>query len=117
MSTVAHAVAAHPQHAAVVHTTPIAGGPSFAQEVQNWALNWQPVLMIVFFAAILFVLWRTLKVMPRTKPQQIKPSSDQSVTFADIAGVDEAKAELAEIVEFLRDPKSFHALGAKVPKG
>ncbi|HWJ50310.1 MAG TPA: AAA family ATPase, partial [Solirubrobacteraceae bacterium] len=48
---------------------------------------------------------------------QIKPSSGQATTFADIAGVDEAKAELQEIVEFLRDPKSFHALGAKVPKG
>src|SRR5579872_7319976 len=107
------------QHASAVVSTPVASTPhtSFATEVQNWALNWQPVLMIVFFAAILFVLWRTLKVMPRTKPQQIKPSSDQSVTFADIAGVDEAKAELAEIVEFLRDPKSFQALGAKVPKG
>ena len=73
--------------------------------------------MIVFFAAIIFVMWRTLKVMPRVKPQQIKPASNQSVSFADIAGVDEAKAELQEIVEFLRDPKPFHALGAKVPKG
>ena len=52
-------------------------------------------------------MWRTLKVMPRIKPQQIKPASNQAVTFADIAGVDEAKAELQEIVEFLRDPKPF----------
>jgi cell division protease FtsH len=113
-----HAVAAHPavaQAHAVVHTTPV--HTSFAQEVQNWAYNWQPVLMIVFFSALLFVLWRTLKVMPRIKPQQIKPASDQSVSFDDIAGVDEAKAELQEIVEFLREPKRFHALGAKVPKG
>jgi cell division protease FtsH len=119
VSAPAHALAGHAasQHATIVSSGPVASGPSFAQEVQNWALNWQPVLMIVFFAAILFVLWRTLKVMPRTKPQQIKPSSDQSVTFADIAGVDDAKAELAEIVEFLRDPKAFQALGAKVPKG
>jgi cell division protease FtsH len=62
-------------------------------------------------------MWRTLKVMPRTKPQQIKPAAKQSVTFADIAGVDDAKAELLEIVEFLRDPREFRALGAQVPKG
>jgi cell division protease FtsH len=90
---------------------------SIVQEIQTQAYNWSPVLMILFFAALLYVMWRTLKVMPRVKPQQIKPASDQSVSFADIAGVDEAKAELEEIVEFLRDPKPFHARGAKVPKG
>ena len=90
---------------------------SIVQEIQTQAYNWSPVLMILFFSALLYVMWRTLKVMPRVKPQQIKPASDQSVSFADIAGVDEAKAELEEIVEFLRDPKPFHARGAKVPKG
>jgi cell division protease FtsH len=90
---------------------------SLVQEIQTQAYNWSPVLMILFFSALLYVMWRTLKVMPRVKPQQIKPASDQSVSFADIAGVDEAKAELEEIVEFLRDPKPFHARGAKVPKG
>jgi cell division protease FtsH len=90
---------------------------SFSQEVQNFALNWEPLIAILFFVVIIVVMWRMLKVMPRVKPQRIKPSSDQSVTFADIAGVDDAKAELQEIVEFLREPKSFHALGAKVPKG
>ena len=39
------------------------------------------------------------------------------VTFADVAGVDEAKEELQEVVEFLRDPGKFRALGAKIPKG
>ncbi len=108
-------------HAAIARaaTVPVAAAPhiSFAQELQNQALNWEPVIAILFFTALIFMMWRMLKVMPRIKPQRIKPSSGQSVTFADIAGVDEAKAELQEIVEFLREPKSFHALGAKVPKG
>jgi len=107
-------------HTVVVHTVasrPLVTHTSFAQEIQNFAYNWEPVVAVLFFAAIIFILWRTLKVMPRVKPQQIKPASNQSVSFADIAGVDEAKAELKEIVEFLRDPKPFQALGAKVPKG
>ncbi len=43
--------------------------------------------------------------------------TDQTVTFQDVAGADEEKEELAEIVEFLRDPKQFTAMGAKIPKG
>jgi cell division protease FtsH len=119
-SRLAHALlvqAQTPVPAARVSPAAAAAGPSFATEIQNWALQWEPVLMIVFFSALLFVLWRTLKVMPRVKPQQIKPASKQAVSFADVAGVDEAKAELQEIVEFLRDPRPFQALGAKVPKG
>ncbi len=92
-------------------------GTSLVNKIQEWSYQWSSVVMILFFAALLYLMWRTLKVMPRVKPQQIKPASDQSVSFEDIAGVDEAKAELQEIVEFLRDPKQFEALGAKVPKG
>jgi cell division protease FtsH len=118
---VSHAAAiAAAHHAAIVdaHAAAAAAAePSFTQQLQTWALNWEPVVAILFFGALIFIMWRTLKVMPRVKPQRIKPTSGQSVSFADIAGVDEAKAELSEIVEFLREPKSFHALGAKVPKG
>jgi cell division protease FtsH len=43
--------------------------------------------------------------------------SDKVVTFNDVAGVDEAKEELQEIIEFLRDPKKFSRLGGRIPKG
>src|SRR3954452_19113441 len=83
-------------------------------EVQTWVLTWAPVL---FMALIVFFLWRTIKLMPRTKPQQIKPESKQSIGWDEIAGADEAKHELREVVEFLREPRRFKGLGAKVPKG
>jgi cell division protease FtsH len=90
---------------------------SLVQKIQEWSYQWSSLVMILFFAALIYLMWRTLKVMPRVKPQQIKPSSNQSVAWKDIAGADEVKAELQEIVEFLRDPKQFEKLGAKVPKG
>src|SRR3954469_15047814 len=83
-------------------------------EVENWIVTWVPIL---FMGLLVFFIWRTTKLMPRTKPQQIKPESASSIGWDDVAGADEAKAELAEVIEFLRDPARFRALGAKVPKG
>src|SRR6266550_2434847 len=89
----------HPLPARTVTAQSSVPQASISQDIQNWATEWYPVIGIVFFVSLVFLMWRTLKVMPRIKPQRIKPASDQSVTFADIAGVDEAKAELQEIVE------------------
>jgi cell division protease FtsH len=83
-------------------------------DLQNFAITWLP---LIFMAALVFLVWRTLKVMPRTKPQQIKPETKLEVAWDDIAGADEAKLELREVVEFLSDPARFRKLGAKVPKG
>jgi cell division protease FtsH len=116
-----HAALLHAHAHAVTKAAPIAAPPvvhaSFVQNLQNAALNWEPVIAILFFVVIIAVMWRMLKVMPKVKPQQIKPASHQAVGWKDIAGVDDARGELEEIVEFLRDPKQFEELGAKVPKG
>jgi cell division protease FtsH len=99
---------------AVVSVPPPPAGPSFWDTTKENILVWAP---IVFMALICIVLWRTMKLMPRTKPQQLKPESKTSIGWDQVAGAGEAKAELQEVVEFLRDPARFHALGASVPKG
>jgi cell division protease FtsH len=75
------------------------------------------ILMMVFMGVIAYFIFRTFKLMPQTKPQEISAKSKTAVTWGDVAGVDETKDELREVVEFLSDPKRFKALGAKVPKG
>jgi cell division protease FtsH len=93
---------------------PLAVETPFIEQVQTWALTWLPILLM---AALVYLIWRTLKSMPRTKPQQIKPEGSGSVSWDDVAGCDEAKHELREVVEFLRSPDRFKKLGASVPKG
>jgi cell division protease FtsH len=87
---------------------------SLYDQIQGWALTWLPLLLM---AALVYLVWRTLKMMPRNKPMQITPSSESSIRWDDVAGCEEAKDELREVVEFLRDPGRFKRLGAKVPKG
>jgi cell division protease FtsH len=120
-AALAHAALAHAHAHVATKVTPVAPPPavhtSFAQNLQTWAVNWEPVIAILFFVVIIVVMWRMLKMMPKVKPQQIKPASQEAVGWRDIAGVDDARGELEEIVEFLRDPKKFEELGAKVPKG
>jgi cell division protease FtsH len=90
------------------------GIDSYDEFLSNWLIPWAPILL---FSVIIYFMWRTLRMMPRTKPQEISPRSKSSISWSDIAGVDETKDELREVVDFLTDPKRFKQLGAKVPKG
>ena len=87
-----------------------------------WNLIIQLVLPLLFFAGLWWLLMRQAAGSSnqalsfgksRAKPLQGKTM----ITFADVAGVDEAKEELLEIVEFLKTPQKFQKLGAKIPKG
>jgi cell division protease FtsH len=84
---------------------------------EAWAYNAAPVFEIFFVFAIVTILVLLLRQMPRTKPQEIKPDSDSSVGWDDIAGVEDARAELQEVVEFLSAPERFARVGARVPRG
>jgi cell division protease FtsH len=83
---------------------------ALAQLVMAWII---PIL----FAVLVYISWRMLRMMPNTKPVEIAPRSDSAVAWDDVAGVDEARAELQEVVEFLRHPGRFEKLGARVPHG
>jgi cell division protease FtsH len=87
---------------------------SLMHDIGQGVLTWLP---IVFFGVIVLLIWRTLQLMPRIRPNLTEPDSKASVSFSDVAGVEDAKAELQEVVDFLRDPKKFARLGARVPKG
>jgi cell division protease FtsH len=92
-------------------------GASWIHEIPEFAGEWLPLLFAFCMIAIVYLLWRTLQMMPRVKPTSVEAGSRESVSLADVAGVTEAKAELQEVIDFLRYPKRFEGLGAKVPKG
>ncbi len=85
--------------------------------IEAWAYNALPVFEIFFLVAMVTLLSLVVRTMPRTKPQEIKPDSASSVGWDDIAGVQDARSELEEVVEFLRSPEKFAKLGARVPRG
>jgi cell division protease FtsH len=83
-------------------------------DVYSWLHDWLPIIFMGLLVCAVFLL---LRFMPRTRPQQIKPESSPPIGWSEIAGADEAKEELREVVDYLRDPKRFREMGAKVPKG
>ena len=88
--------------------------------LQNFLIYWGPLILLL---VIWIYLMRQMqgggaKALSFGKSRaKLLNTSSQKVTFDDVAGVDEAKDELQEIIEFLRDPRKFQKLGGKIPKG
>jgi cell division protease FtsH len=81
------------------------------------AMNW--LIPILTLAAFAFIGWRVYASMGGRGGDfnPVDAQNSQSVNFKDVAGVDEAKAELSETIEFLRDPSKFGRLGGRAPRG
>src|SRR5690554_2341581 len=104
-------------HKVEIQAAPPSSGPSLVYIL----INLLPVALIIGFW---FFMMRQMQqgggkgAMSFGKSRAKMLSEDQSkVTFADVAGCDEAKEEVAELVEFLRDPSKFQKLGGKIPRG
>ena len=92
----------------------------------SWIVSQAPsFLMIAVMLFLTFFFFKRMssmgggdKIMGFGKAKIKKPSEDgRKTTFADVAGADEEKEELSEIVEFLKNPQKFNELGARIPKG
>jgi cell division protease FtsH len=101
----------------VVNAEPLDSGPPWWQAL---LLGFGPTLL---FLLLLFWLFRRAGNMQnilgsfgRSRAVRYAPTGDR-VTFADVAGIDEAKAELSEVVDFLRNPDKYRKLGGRIPKG
>lgn len=94
--------------------------------IRFWALTLAPLLIpVLLLVGIMWYLSRQVRgagmqafTFGRSMARLVSPEDDvQKVTFKDVAGAREAKAELTEIVDFLKNPKKFIQIGARIPKG
>lgn len=81
--------------------------------------NLGPILLLIFFWWMMAARGEQLgnRIMTFGKVRPKIQSEREKVTYNDVAGVDEAKEELKEVIDFLSDPKKFQKLGGKIPKG
>jgi len=93
------------------------------EEDSNWfqvLLSWVPMLLLIgvwiFFMRQMQVGGGKALSFGKSRAR-LMTDSQEKVTFEDVAGIDEAKDELQEIIEFLRDPRKFTRLGGRIPKG
>ncbi len=85
----------------------------------TWVFNLGPILLLLLFWWYMASRGEQLgsRIMSFGKVKSKIQSETEKATFNDVAGVDEAKEELKEVIEFLKDPKKFQRLGGKIPKG
>lgn len=89
----------------------------------NWLALLINLLPLVFIAGLFFILFRQTQGSNNQalsfgkSKARLFTGNRPTITFDDIAGADEAKQELQEVVEFLKEPQKFAALGARIPKG
>jgi cell division protease FtsH len=86
-------------------------------QAADFATTWLPLAFFAILILTAWLLWRTVGMMPRVKPTHVDSKSKSSVTWDDVAGVEEVRRELVEVVDFLRDPERYERLGATTPKG
>ena len=104
------------QHGIEIQATP----PSEGSGIANFLISWLPMFIIlgvwIFFMRQMQGSSRGAMGFGKSKAKLLTESQGR-VTFEDVAGVDEAKEDLEEIVEFLRDPQKFQRLGGRIPHG
>ena len=90
---------------------------------QFWQAFFSVLPFILFIVLMYFIFRQQIKMagksafnFGRSKAKMMNKEKNK-ITFKDVAGVDEAKEEVQEIVEFLKDPRKFQRLGGKIPKG